>query len=233
MLGKNRRRFEVRQVPCPLDDGQPGASDQVCHGLRFFNGRDDVLCPDDHLKRAMMYEARVARRYPMSPGVSSYWTLDEQVQAIGPTHLDRVLAGETAPPQGEGGFARQHASALQQRRLFLIEEGWLGPADRQLSQSAMARMAESELRARATDLSVEIGKPVVTARLGAVEGVYARRIDLAQGRVALIVGGRQASIVPWRPALERFAGREVRGVVSGQGLSWGLMRAPGVGRVLE
>ncbi len=69
----------------------------------------------DHLKRAMMFEERVARRFPLSAIVASYLTLDEQVTALGPTHLDRVLAGEAAPTRGEGAFARQHAQALQQR----------------------------------------------------------------------------------------------------------------------
>jgi hypothetical protein len=52
-------------------------------------------------------------------------------------------------------------------------------------------------------------------------------VDLAQGRVALILQDRQAYIVPWRPALERFAGREVEGVMRGQTLSWGLARGVG------
>jgi len=91
------------------------------------------------------------------------------------------------------------------------------------------RMAEIELRSLADKLSAEIGKRVTTMSLNQVRGVYARRIDLAQGRVALIIGERQASLVPWRPALERFAGRQVEGVLRGQGLSWGLARAPGLG----
>jgi hypothetical protein len=38
---------------------------------------------------------------------------------------------------------------------------------------------------------------------------------------------RLAYVVPWRPALERFAGREVEGVLRGQTLSWGLARGLG------
>ena len=64
--------------------------------------------------------------------------------------------------------------------------------------------------------------------MNAVSGVYARRIDLAQGRVALIVGERHANLVPWRPALERFAGREVIGELRAQGMSWQLQRGVGI-----
>lgn len=72
----------------------------------------DFIVGHDHLKRAMIYEDRVARRYPMSASVASCWSLEEQIQAIGPTRLDRVLAGEAAPPEGTSAFARQHAAAL-------------------------------------------------------------------------------------------------------------------------
>lgn len=183
----------------------------------------------DHLKRAMIYEDRIAQRHPLSATVSSYWSLEEQVHAIGPTRLDRVLAGEAASPEGKSAFARQHAAALQQRRLFLMEQGWLGPNEQVLSQDAMRRMGETELYKLAQELSEEIGKSVVSVRLNSVSGVYAQRLDLAQGRVALIVGERQASLVPWRPALERFAGREVYGELRVQGMSWRLARGRGIG----
>jgi hypothetical protein len=183
----------------------------------------------DHLKRALMYEERLVRRYPVSPSVASYWTLEEQVQAIGPTRLDRVLAGEAAPPPGESAFARQHAAALQHRRLFLIEQGWMQSHEAMLAPSTLQHMAYNELRAAADELSAALGKPVLTVRLNSVRGVYAQRIDLAQGRMALIVGDRQASLVPWRPVMERFAGREIEGVWRGQGLSWGIARARGMG----
>lgn len=42
-----------------------------------------------------------------------------------------------------------------------------------------------------------------------MHGVHARRINLAQGRIALFVGERQASLVQLRPVIERFAGREI------------------------
>jgi len=66
-------------------------------------------------------------------------------------------------------------------------------------------------------------------RLNHIQGVYARRIDLAQGRMALVIGDRQASLVPWRPVMERFAGREIEGTWREQGISWGLSRGRGLG----
>ena len=186
------------------------------------------LVGHDNLERATMFDERLSRRYPMIAGVASYWTLEEQVTAIGPTRLDRVLAGEVAHPEGGGAFARQYASALQQRRLFLIEQGWLGRDQSVLPQSTLSWMATNEVRATAEDLRAEIGKPVLTVRLNHIQGVYARRIDLAQGRMALIDAGRHAVLVNWRPVLERFGGRQVEGVLRGRGISWSLQRARGI-----
>ena len=92
----------------------------------------------------------------------------------------------------------------------------MGKDDRVLSPSPLAQMAVNEMRHMAQRLSHELGKPVLTYAANRVEGVYARRIDLAQGRVALIMGERSAHIVPWRPALERFAGRQVEGLMRGE-----------------
>jgi hypothetical protein len=47
--------------------------------------------------------------------------------------------------------------------------------------------------------------------------------------MALIIGERQANLVPWRPALERFAGRQVDGLMRGPGLSWSLSQGLGIG----
>jgi hypothetical protein len=183
--------------------------------------------PPNHLERAEQFEARLVRKSPVTARVVSYWTLAEQVNALGPTHLDRVLTGDAVVPMGEGGFARRHAMALQQRRLFMIEQGWMGEADKHLSTSALRTLATNERADLAKRLSEEFGRPVLTQTPNHIRGVYARRVDLAQGRVAVILQERQAYVVPWRPALEWFPGREVEGVLRGQTLSWGLARSLG------
>ena len=133
----------------------------------------------------------------------------------------------TSPVLGKSESPLTYASALQQRRLFLIEQGWLGRDQSVLPQSTLSWLATNEVRAAADDLRAEIGKPVLTARLNQIQGVYARRIDLAQGRMALIDAGRHAVLVDWRPVLERFGGRQVEGVLRGRGISWSLQRGLG------
>ncbi len=98
-----------------------------------------------------------------------------------------------------------------------------------LSSDAHDRLASRELQSTAHRLEQQLGRPVLT-QLGAhVEVVYARRIDLAQGRYALLWQRETARLVPWRPALEQFAGRQVQGIVRGQSISWGLWRGRTVG----
>lgn len=181
----------------------------------------------NHLEQATRFEAELVRKSPVNVRIVSYWTLAEQVNALGPTHLDHVLAGEAMAPRGEGAFARRQAMALQQRRLYMIEQGWMGETDKRLSPAALRTMAANERADLAKRLSAELGLRVLPQAPSHVSGVYARRVDLAQGRVAIIVQEHQAYVVPWRPALERFAGRQVEGVLRGQTLSWGLARGLG------
>ena len=105
----------------------------------------------------------------------------------------------------------------------------MGRTDIALLPDALDRLASRELQSAAHRLEQQLGRPVLT-QLGAhVEGTYARRIDLAQGRYALLWQRETAQLVPWRPALEQFAGRHVRGVVRGQSISWGLSRGRTIG----
>ena len=100
-------------------------------------------------------------------------------------------------------------------------------ADKRRPRQVLEDMKAHELRTTAKVLTREVGLPVGLGS-GTVSGIYARRIDLAQGRVALIVGDQTAQLVPWRSALERFAGQNVMGVQRGQSISWSLQRGIGL-----
>jgi hypothetical protein len=180
------------------------------------------LIAGDHLERALVYEQKLALRSPVSVRVHSSWPLKAQVHAMGPTRLDRILSGSEKPLVGKGRAVSAEAVALQQRRMFLIEQGLMGATDERLGASAMLRMASAELAEAARRASTNLGVPVITQTRTSVQGAYVQRVDLAQGRMAIILQERQAFMVPWRPALERFAGREVHGAMRSNGLSWSL-----------
>ena len=46
--------------------------------------------------------------------------------------------------------------------------------------------------------------------------------------IAHIENGREFSLVPWRPIVDRRLGREVSGVLRGGGMSWELGRERGL-----
>ena len=55
-------------------------------------------------------------------------------------------------------------------------------------------------------------------------------MTLASGRFAMIDDGLGFQLVPWRPALEKELGREVRGVMApGGNVEWSLGRKRGLG----
>jgi hypothetical protein len=212
-----------------VDPGLVAANVRRLEAMRragFAERRNDgaFIIPSDHLARAAAYESQLLKRAPVGAKVVSYWSLSEQIKALGPTHLDHVLAGVETAPYGDGAFGQRYAAALQRRRLFLIQQGWMEETDRSLSPSALRTMAVNERADLAKRLSGELKLEVLTEVPARLRGVYARRVDLAQGRVAIIMQDRQAYVVPWRPALERFAGREVDGVMRGQTLSWNVAR---------
>ena len=95
----------------------------------------------------------------------------------------------------------------------------------ELAPSAVHAMAAHELGQIAGRLSAELKMPVSSAPATRIEGVYERRVELAQGRAALIVGSHTAHLVPWGPSLERFAGEQVVGMQRGLNISWSLKKA--------
>ena len=89
----------------------------------------------------MTFEERLVMRAPFSVRVASYWSLSEQIEAPGLTHLDRIMAGQAEAPAGDNRIARDFELTLQQRRLYLIEQGWMGEQERGLSPQAMRKLA--------------------------------------------------------------------------------------------
>ncbi|TIU12127.1 MAG: DUF3363 domain-containing protein, partial [Mesorhizobium sp.] len=93
-------------------------------------------------------------------------------------------------------------------------------------------LRQRELNRVAGQLSEELGLPYAEARSGGrVEGTLRRSVELASGKYAVVEKSREFTLVPWRPVLERHVGKEVSGVVSGEGISWTVGRqrsGPGV-----
>lgn len=70
----------------------------------------------------------------------------------------------------------------------------------------------------AGQLSGDLGLGYVETHTGdRMEGVYRRPVELASGRFAVIENSRDFTLMPWRPVLERHLGKQVSGIVRGDG----------------
>ncbi len=190
--------------------------------------------PDDYLARVEDGLRASALRKPVTISIEARERLDGLATVRGATWLDRILVGERAPPQRDAGFGRTVSEALDDRRAWLLSQGYAEPDEAggfQPGKQMLKRLEQDEVRIVGQRLATETGKSYREARFGdRVEGTYKRPVDLASGRYALIEGDRGFSLVPWRDVLERNRGKQVSGVMRGRTVSWTLQRDRGLGR---
>jgi hypothetical protein len=201
------------------------------HHLRFSDIELTGDAPPGAIVEARVYDDANGRRR-LSLATRSDLSIEAQVTASGATWLDRQLLAKD-PPLSGGGFGAEVRDALEARVEHLTEEGL---ARRQGQRVVFARDLLSTLRRRELDdaaakLSAETGHAYQPGAEGEhVSGVYRQRVTLATGRFAMIDDGLGFQLVPWRPALEKDLGREVRGVMApGGNVEWSLGRKRGLG----
>ncbi len=221
-----------------LDDELKGSAyaivagvDGRTHHLRFNDIELTSDAPAGAIVEARIYDDANGRRR-LSLATRSDLSIEAQVTASGATWLDRQLLAKD-PPLSGGGFGAEVRDAMETRIDHLAAEGL---ARRQGQRTVFARDLLATLRRReledaAAKLSVETGLAYQPGADGEhVSGVYRQRVTLASGRFAMIDDGLGFQLVPWRPALERELGREVRGVMaSGGNVEWSFGRKRGLG----
>lgn len=186
----------------------------------------------DHLEQAAAYERRRTRSAPVRVELVSPVPLKDLPEWDGATWLDQQLARE-AEPLRDSRFGREVRSALALRRQWLLAQGLGEEVDGHFAMrpGSFAILRRRELSAAAAQLSGELGLSFVPAAEGErVEGILRRRVDLASGRFALVENGREFTLVPWRPVLERHMDKQVSGLARHDGISWTIGRGRGVGR---
>jgi hypothetical protein len=62
-----------------------------------------------------------------------------------------------------------------------------------------------------------------------ITGTYRQSVQLVSGKYALVERSREFTLVPWRPVIEKELGKQVSGLVRGNGISWELGRQRGLG----
>ncbi|MCA6110800.1 relaxase/mobilization nuclease RlxS [Bradyrhizobium cenepequi] len=188
---------------------------------------------ENHLDRALRYEAFDRSRKPVQVAVLSWHRLEDLPQALGATWLDRQLVAKVPEALAPSGMGAEVETALRVRRQWLIEQGLAREQDGQVryARTLLQTLESRELARTTADISARTGLEHVEVKAGDnVTGVYRRVLTLNSGRFALIERSHDFALVPWRPVLERARGQLVTGSVGGAGISWSIGLKRGAGR---
>jgi len=136
--------------------------------------------------------------------------IEDQVNALGPTWLDRqLIAGTNLTGGGFGAIARQ---AIEQRANVLTTLGFAESRGGKfmIAPNLLASLRARELDAVARQISTESRKPQVSQ--GAHRGagpVAMRELKLASGRIAVRESAMGFTLVPWSKDLRSQLGGEI------------------------
>ncbi|MGH7020041.1 MAG: DUF3363 domain-containing protein, partial [Brevundimonas sp.] len=201
------------------------------HHLKFSDLEMTGDAPAGAIVEARTYDDPNGRRR-LSLATRSDLSIEAQATASGATWLDRQLLAKD-PPLSGGGFGAEVRQAMEARVDHLAAEGLARRQGQRVvfARDLLATLRRRELDGAASRLAAETGLTYQPAAEGeSISGVYRQRVTLASGRFAMIDNGLGFQLVPWRPALEKELGREVRGVIApGGGVEWNLGRKRGLG----
>ncbi|PTD27479.1 relaxase/mobilization nuclease RlxS [Sphingomonas fennica] len=177
----------------------------------------------DHVDRAAAYEARRHRDQPVAVETLSAIPIEQLCEADAATWVDRELASQVPLPIRDAGFGREVRSAMAARRQWLVEQE-LAESDGgqvRMRTNALLILQRRELLREGAWLSGELGKAFTESHSGdAIDGKLTRKIELVSGKFALVEKGRDFTLVPWRPALEKQIGKQVGGIMHGDAVNW-------------
>ncbi|GLS35453.1 conjugal transfer protein TraI [Mesorhizobium tianshanense] len=181
-----------------------------------------VIAPD-HLERVAEYVRQRAKVEPVTVEKLSSLTLEQQIGFDGATWIDRELVSDRPETLHSSGFCREVREAQARRRQWLIAQGLASQEQDQIVYRAnmLSILRQRELNRVAGQISQELGLSYAEAKTGErIEGTLRRSVELASGKYAVIEKSREFTMVPWRPVLDRQIGKEVSGIIRGEGISW-------------
>jgi type IV secretory pathway VirD2 relaxase len=184
----------------------------------------------DHEARSVQFERAQARAAPVAVVELSRAPIARQVATEAPTWLDRTLVDRGVDAYRDSGFGREANGAIRRRLQWLVDQGLVDRSPGAMPNSDTLRtLAHREVRIAAHKIEEETG--LRYAEPGTkIEGVYRRSVELSGGKFAMIEKSREFTLVPWRPALERYLGKSVGGIGRAGSISWasGRARSPGI-----
>jgi len=185
--------------------------------------------PNDFENQAREYDTSRSRQ--AGARVLSLIDLDAQVMAHAATWLDRELLADAPVPLRDSGFGRDAREALARRRQWLIEQGLARHEGGRIiyQRGMLATLTRREVQQAGARLARERGLSFYTPASGEhISGTYRQPVQLVSGKYALVEHAREFTLVPWRPVIEKALGRQVTGLVRGDGISWEFGRKRGL-----
>ena len=191
---------------------------------------DQWRIPGDFAERAAAYDARSRRQAAVQ--VLTTLDLEAQIGSDGATWLDRELTSASATPLVATGFGAEVRAALIRRTEVLISQGhaWRSREESVLvSKDLVARLERQEVVRVGKEMESRTRVPFhLPEEDGHIRGVFTGTAQLASGKFA-VEGPYEFALVPWRPVMVRYRGREIGGIVRGGGVSWNFTRQRGLG----
>jgi type IV secretory pathway VirD2 relaxase len=209
-------------------------TDGRLHHLRFPDLEATGETPLGGIVEAQMVERKSDGKPVLRLYSRSELSLDQQVRADTPTWLDRKLVGRNPQPLSSSGFGQEVGEALNQRSEQLVERGLARRQGQRVifMRDLLDTLKQGEVERTIQSISKQTGLDHQPAKPGeVVSGLYRQRINLAAGRFAMLDNGTGFELVPWKPELEQYLGKQINGIaLSGGGVEWELGRGRGIGR---
>lgn len=177
----------------------------------------------DHLDLAKAYEIARGKDRPVAVETLSDQPLDRLVEVDAATWLDHELVDPDVLPLRNAGFGRDAGDMLARRRQWLVAQRLAMVSDGRFvpTPNMIEALRQREIARVGAEMAKDLGMPFVGAQTGEeVRGIFRRRVDLISGRYAMIERSRDFTLVPWRPVLDRQQGKNVAGIMRGDGVSW-------------
>ncbi|MEL6859945.1 MAG: DUF3363 domain-containing protein, partial [Pseudomonadota bacterium] len=139
-------------------------------------------------------------------------------------------ASESFSLAGLGGDVRH---AMEKRMKVLADRGLVkNRGENSLNAAQLKFLRQEGLSYASLDYAKQAGKTHKILEPGEqLEGTLSGTLKTANGEYGIVDRGREFSLVPWKPSLERLRGREIEISMSrSRDISWTLGRSRGISR---
>lgn len=200
--------------------------------IERFHAESFFVKPD-FIRRVDRHFAKAAKRAPNIVRKLEGREFENQIRALGETWLDQQLAGVANEKLSEAGLGGDVRHAMEKRMKVLADRGLVkNRGDNSLNAAQLKFLRQEGLTYASLDYAKQSGKTHKMLEPGEqLDGTLSGTLKTPNGKFAIVDRGREFSLVPWKPSLERLRGREIEISMSrSHDISWTLGRSRGLSR---